>query len=125
MRLIDANKIEYMWKQDRNGKFHDGVTLESIVNNMPTENVNDLIAKKLETIKAEIRNKRIIDSDFDFDTAGWCISLIERTIKGLKEDNNQSRCNNCQNNTDELSCECYECVKSIEDWYEPLEENKE
>ena len=37
----------------------------------------------------------------------------------------ESRCNNCQNNTDELSGECYECVKGIEDWYEPLEENKE
>lgn len=54
MRLIDSDKIEYMWKLDRNGKFRDGVTLESIVNDMPTVNVNDLIIKELEKIKAEI-----------------------------------------------------------------------
>lgn len=42
----------------------------------------------------------------------------------LKGDNKQSRCNTCQNNTDELSGECYECVKGIEDWYEPLKENE-
>lgn len=53
MRLIDADKIVYMWQQDRNGKFRDGVTLESIVNDMPTVNANDLIIKELEKIKAE------------------------------------------------------------------------
>ena len=42
-----------------------------------------------------------------------------------KDDNKQSRCNNCiYNNTEELSGECYACVKGIEDWYEPLKENK-
>lgn len=35
-----------------------------------------------------------------------------------------SRCDTCQNNTDELSGECYECVKGIEDWYEPISELK-
>ena len=29
-------------------------------------------------------------------------------------------CNNCKNNTDELSGECYECVKEIKDWYDPI-----
>ncbi len=33
------------------------------------------------------------------------------------------RCNTCKNNDDELSGECYECVKGIFDHYEP-EENK-
>lgn len=36
----------------------------------------------------------------------------------------QSRCNSCLNNTDELSGECYECVKGIEDRYEPISELK-
>ena len=41
-----------------------------------------------------------------------------------KEENVQCRCNSCQNNTDELSGECYRCVKGIEDWYEPIYEPK-
>lgn len=51
--------------------------------------------------------------------------ILDKHIAELKGENKQSKCNNCQNNTDELSGECYECVKGIEDWYEPLEENKE
>lgn len=52
------------------------------------------------------------------------MSGIRSVVSGLKGDNKQSRCNTCQNNTDELSGECYECVKGIEDWYEPLKEDK-
>lgn len=36
MRLIDADKIVYSWRIDANGQEHDGVTLESIINKMPT-----------------------------------------------------------------------------------------
>ena len=56
------------------------------------------------------------------------IELVRLAYKNgyrLREADKESRCNNCQNNTDELSGECYECVKGIEDWYEPIEENKE
>lgn len=52
------------------------------------------------------------------------MSGIRSVVSGLKGDNKQSRCNNCQNNTDELSGECYDCVKGIEDWYEPISEPK-
>ena len=58
MRLIDADKIVYMWKQDINGDFHDGVTLESIVDKTPTVNVNDLIVEELEKIKAKIKEEQ-------------------------------------------------------------------
>lgn len=51
-------------------------------------------------------------------------SLKYVKIDELKKDNNQSRCDSCQNNTDELSGECYECVKGIEDWYEPISKLK-
>ena len=81
MRLIDADKITYMWQQDRNGKFHDGVTLESIVNNMPTENVNDLIAKELEKIKKEIAES-FSSSVCD------CIYIIDNHIFELEGENN-------------------------------------
>lgn len=53
------------------------------------------------------------------------MSGIRSAVSKLKEDNKPLKCNNCKNNTEELSGECYECVKGIEDWYEPLEENKE
>ena len=36
MRLIDAGKIVYMWQIDADGQEHDGVTLQSIINKMPT-----------------------------------------------------------------------------------------
>lgn len=36
MRLIDADKIVYSWQIDGDGQEHDGVTLESIINKMPT-----------------------------------------------------------------------------------------
>lgn len=36
MRLIDANKIVYSWQIDADGQEHDGVTLQSIINKMPT-----------------------------------------------------------------------------------------
>lgn len=36
MRLIDANKIVYSWQIDADGQEHDGVTLQSIIDKMPT-----------------------------------------------------------------------------------------
>ena len=51
--------------------------------------------------------------------------IIDNHISEPKGENKQSICNNCINNIDELSGECYECVKEIENWYVPLKENKE
>lgn len=36
MRLIDADKIVYSWQIDADGQEHDGVTLKSIIDKMPT-----------------------------------------------------------------------------------------
>ena len=81
--------------------------------------------KKLEKIKDEILNLGF---------TGWAdkpkldreevLMILDKHISELSGDNKQSRCNTCQNNTDELSGECYECVKGIEDWYEPISELK-
>ena len=38
-RYIDANKIVYSWQFDADGNQHDGVTLESIVDKVPTADV--------------------------------------------------------------------------------------
>lgn len=36
MRLIDADRIAYSWQIDTDGQEHDGVTLQSIIDKMPT-----------------------------------------------------------------------------------------
>ena len=36
MRAIDADKIVYSWQIDADGQEHDGVTLQSIIDKMPT-----------------------------------------------------------------------------------------
>ena len=36
MRLIDADKIIYSWQIDADGQEHDGITLQSIIDKMPT-----------------------------------------------------------------------------------------
>lgn len=83
------------------------------------------LSEELEKIKDEILNLGF---------TGWAdkpkldreevLMILDKHISELSGDNKQIRCNNCQNNTDELSGECYECVKGIEDWYEPISELK-
>ena len=36
MRLIDAERIVYSWIIDKDGEEHDGITLQSIIDKMPT-----------------------------------------------------------------------------------------
>lgn len=36
MRLIDASQIHYCWMVGIDGEDHDGVTLQSVINKMPT-----------------------------------------------------------------------------------------
>ena len=38
-RYIDAKKIRYCWMYDADGKEHDGVTLQSVIDKVPTEDV--------------------------------------------------------------------------------------
>ena len=74
--------------------------------------------EELEKIKDEILNLGF---------TGWAdkpkldreevLTILDKHISELSGDNKQSRCNSCQNNTDELSGECYECVKGIKDNY--------
>lgn len=41
MRYIDADKIIYTWLTDANGKEHDGVTLQSVIDAQPTADVRE------------------------------------------------------------------------------------
>ena len=72
MRLIDADKINYMWQQYRDGEFSDGVTLQSIIKRMPTIE----IVEAKENISAEWW---MVVDDFD-------------DVKGEK---NYPHCTNC------------------------------
>lgn len=38
-RYIDTGKITYMWQEYKDGKYTDGVTLQSIIDRVPTEDV--------------------------------------------------------------------------------------
>ena len=38
-RYIDTSKIIYMWQKYEDGKYTDGVTLQSIIDKLPTEDV--------------------------------------------------------------------------------------
>ena len=40
-RYIDAEKIVYTWLIDNDGKEHDGVTLQSVIDKMPTADVRE------------------------------------------------------------------------------------
>ena len=46
MRYIDADKIIYTWLTDANGKEHDGVTLQSVIDAQPTADVRENIRGK-------------------------------------------------------------------------------
>ena len=91
MRLIDSDKIEYMWKLDRNGRFHDGVTLESIINDMPIVNVNDLIIKELEKIMEYAEEESILRDNVYERVTEYSVSttdlrnIIGKRISELKE----------------------------------------
>jgi len=114
--VIDISEEDYIFVKKQ---VADGITNPlkiCIANGTPLE-------EELEKFKEEL-------GEYSRYTAGndlvvWWEDIEEvfnEHIEELKGENKQSRCNNCQNNTDELSGECYECVKGIEDWYEPLSE---
>lgn len=45
-RYIDAEQIVYTWLIDNDGKEHDGVTLQSVIDMMPTADVVDVVRCK-------------------------------------------------------------------------------
>lgn len=50
-----------------------------------------------------------------------CANKLVKLIDSTEYDDNRIHrdCNNCKWDEDKLSGECYECIKGIQDWYEP------
>lgn len=46
MRLIDAERIVYSWIIDKDGEEHDGITLQSIIDKMPTVDAEPVVRCK-------------------------------------------------------------------------------
>lgn len=56
-RYIDAKQIRYCWMIDADGKEHDGVTLQSVINKIPTA---DVVPKsEVERLQIEIEALKI------------------------------------------------------------------
>lgn len=67
-RYIDAKQIRYSWMIDADGEEHDGVTLQSIVDKVPTADVVE--------VKYGIKHKSSISNTGLMCTA--CFSDIDR-----------------------------------------------
>lgn len=79
-----------------------------------------------EIMKYEVQNGndfkpiRIIGNGIPLDNIKTEIEFAPLNIK----ENKELRCNTCKWNDEELSGECYDCVKGIEDRYEPIDKNE-
>lgn len=45
-RLVDADRIVYSWIVDNDGEEHDGITLQSIIDKMPTVDAVEVVRCK-------------------------------------------------------------------------------
>lgn len=104
-------------------------------NGFPTEDDYVMLWEEIrQGIPLEEEIEKIKDEILNLGFTGWAykpkldreevLMILDKYISKLSGENKQNRCNSCRNNTDELSGECYECVKGIEDWYEPIAELK-
>lgn len=122
--IIDIPEEDYNFVKKQ---VADGITNPlkmRIANGTPLEEELEKIIAKIDfeekwLLDIYAKQYRVNAKDIEIAMSG-----IRSVVSKLKEENKESRCNNCQNNTDELSGECYECVKGIEDWYEPISELK-
>lgn len=79
MRLIDADKIVYSWQIDADGQEHDGVTLQSIIDKMPTIEPEQKWIPVSERLPhgscSDLVNVSIHDDSgdtpFDYTSCGW------------------------------------------------------
>jgi hypothetical protein len=75
----------------------------------------------LDTIKAEINEAYANTHHMYPDYADGLSHAYEIINKHVSNVDKSCRCNTCKNNDDELSGECYECIKNIQNHYKPKE----
>lgn len=74
-RYIDANKIRYMWQYNDDGTHHDGVTLESIIDRIPTADVVEVVRCKDCKHCDCVRIENFITFQFNYDPT------VDNTVK--------------------------------------------
>ena len=79
-RYIDADKIIYTWLIDNDGKEHDGVTLQSVIDMMPTADVRENV--RGEWIRRDSRYVGWIS--FDCSVCGETLELDRETSNDFK-----------------------------------------
>lgn len=74
MRLIDADKITYSWQIDLNGQEHDGITLQSIINKIPSvEAIPVIRCAECKWFQCNMRMDGYLPKGVDeFECRHWC-----------------------------------------------------
>lgn len=90
--------------------------LEDAISDL-SENKGDLISRQkvlntLDNMDKTLDEERTVDNYKEL--VAECIKVLPSV-----ENKGDKSCNTCKNNDDELSGECYECVKNIQNHYEP------
>lgn len=87
-----------------------------------------IMLNKIDSIKAEIKEQKskraLQDDDLHWYREGIndVLVIIDKHIEDMQGKScSTCKCYTCKNNDDELSGECYECIKGIFDHYEPYE----
>ncbi len=93
--------------------FQNGTLLEDVI-----AEIADIPAFNYDTHKVRTRALEILDN---IGEADFPQSIQDRETDMREPKGEKIRCNICKNNDDELSGECYECLKGIFDHYEPQE----
>ena len=119
--IIDISDKKYKWIKEDTLCYTDEIS-EAIRQGTPLEDIKAEIQKELGKVKG--------NSGCDYftnNTIDNCTHIIMKILDNHIKENDQkeSRCDTCKWNDEELSGECYDCVKGIEDWYEPIEGNKQ
>lgn len=106
---------------------HYNMTDEEYIQMYIQKRITTARAEAEDIIKNHLKPFEWIDDYFvDNNMTEEEFEQIKAKMYEPKGDNKQSRCNNCiYNNTEELSGECYRCVKGIEDWYVPITKQEE
>ena len=119
-RHIDASQIRYTWMIDADGEEHDGVTLQSVIDKVPTADVVPRSEYDLLKAELELRDKSYADINNAITRLENLPSTVAREIVDLinlriDQTNNQARgvCNDFGHGIYEGKRYAYRDIKEI------------